>query len=223
MINFKQLFRLAVATLIAAGLSACAGTKPIPYSGIASSSMMEANPQDDGGRVPYIYGKSSRVDWRRFQSMIIEPVTIYRGPDQQFGDLSEENKAVLANYMQTQFTVKLRNRFVLVHNPAPDTLRLRLTLTGADTNTPVIGTLSRFDIGGGIYNGVQTARGREGSFTGSASYAVEIYDALDNRLLSAFVTKQFPSPWNIGASMGKLAASRTGIDKGADALVEQLR
>lgn len=100
---------------------------------------------------------------------------------------------------------------------------MKLTLTGADTTTPVLGTLSRFDIAGGIYNGVQTVRGREGTFTGFVTYSVEIYDAASNRLLNAYVTKQYPSPWNIGASVGSLSAAKTGIDKGADALIAQLK
>lgn len=54
-------------------------------------------------------------------------------------------------------------------------------------------------------------------------YAVEIYDASNNRLLNAYVTKQYPSPWNLGASIGSLSAAKTGVEKGADALVAQLK
>jgi hypothetical protein len=70
---------------------------------------------------------------------------------------------------------------------------------------------------------VQTFRGKEGTFTGFVIYSVEVYDASTNRLLSAYVTKQYPSPWNIGASFGALSAAKTGIEKGADALVAQLK
>lgn len=59
--------------------------------------------------------------------------------------------------------------------------------------------------------------------TGSVIYTVEIFDAATSRLLSAFVTKQYPSPYNIGASVGSLAAAQAGIDKGADALMAQLK
>jgi Protein of unknown function (DUF3313) len=70
---------------------------------------------------------------------------------------------------------------------------------------------------------VQAVRGREGLFTGSVVYAVEMYDASADRLLSAAVTKQYPGSLNIVATMGSLGASKTGIEKGADALVAQLR
>ncbi|GLS20806.1 lipoprotein [Labrys miyagiensis] len=212
--------RLAVLALFPA-LAGCASVTPVSYSGVASSSYLAPNPSDTSGRMPYRY--TSAVDWRAYNKVVVEPVVVYRGADQQFGDMAEEDKVSLARYMQTRFTEKLLSRFTLATRPAPNTLRIRLTLTGAATTTPVIGTLSRFDIAGAVYNGVQTARDREGLLTGSVIYTVEIFDAPTSRLLTAFVSKQYPSAYNIGASIGKLAAAQAGIDKGADALMAQLR
>jgi hypothetical protein len=202
-------------------LAGCASVAPVPYSEVASSSYLAPNPSDASGRIPYRY--ATTVDWRAYNKAIIEPVVIYRGPDQQFGDMSEADKASLASYMQTRFAERLSSRFTLANNRAPNTLRVRLTLTGATTNTPVLGTLSRFDMAGAVYNGVQAARDGEGSLTGSVIYAVEIFDAATSRLLSAFVSKQYPSPYNIKASVGALAAAEAGIDKGAESLMAQLR
>ncbi|SFI34173.1 Protein of unknown function [Collimonas sp. OK307] len=213
--------RLAAIAAFCMALAACGTTQPNSYSGISSSSKLMPNQNNDTGRVPYSY--STSANWKKYNAIIIDPVVVYRGPDQQFGDMSEKDKTALASYMQTQFAEKLTTRFTLSRDQAPNTLRLKLTLTGAETNTPVLATLSRFDIAGGIYNGVQNARNREGTLTGSVIYAVEVYDAASDRLLSAFITKQYPRPWNLGASMGSLAASKAGIEKGADALVEQLK
>ena len=212
--------RLTVLALCAA-LTGCTSVTPVAYSEVASSSYLAPNPSDPSGRIPYRY--STTVEWRSYNKVFIEPVVIYRGPDQQFGDMSEADKASLASYMQTQFAEKLSHRFTLVNHRAPNALRVRLTLTGAAINMPVLGTLSRFDVAGMVYNGVQTARDGEGSLTGSVIYAVEIFDAATSRLLGAFVTKQYPSPYNIKASVGPLAAAEDGIDKGADALIAQLR
>lgn len=212
--------RLAIAALCAA-LAGCGTPDPVAYSGLASSAQLAPNRQDESGRVPYRY--STPVDWRRYSRIIVDPVVVYQGADHQFGDMSEEDKAALASTMQAVFTERLRTRFTLASDAAPNTLRLRLTLTGAATNTAVLNTFTRFDIGGGVINGVQAVRGGEGLFMGSVTYAVEIYDAASSRLLSAFVTKQYPNAYNIAAGMGSLAAARTGIEKGADALVAQLR
>jgi hypothetical protein len=181
---------------------------------------MTPDTTDPSGRVPYRY--STAVDWRAYNKAILEPVVIYRGKDHQFGEMSDKDRATLAAYMQNRFTDKLRSRFALVSARGPNTLRVRLTLTGAVINTPVLAALSRFDLAGAAYNGVQAARDGEDMLTGSVIYAVEILDASNSRLLSAYVTKQYPNAYDIKASVGALAAATAGIDKGADAFMAQL-
>jgi hypothetical protein len=213
----QKAFVLGIA-LAAAG---CASTKPVAYSGIASSAQLQPSANDVSGRVPFEYW--AQVNWRSYSTFILEPVTIYQGADNQFEKVSEEDKVSLAQYMQTRFTEKLSTRFKSVAAPSTNTLRIKVTLTGAKDSTPVVGTYTRFDLLlGGPYNVVQAARGKEGAFTGSVSYAVEIYDASTNQLLGAYVTKQYPSPYNLKATLGKRKASIAGIEKGADQLLAYL-
>jgi Protein of unknown function (DUF3313) len=210
---------LAMLALLAL-LAGCASPDPVAYKGLASSSYLAPNKQDDADRVPYAY--STQVNWRSYSRAIVEPVALYRGADNQFDDLSEEDRAALAQQMHTKFAEKLASQFQITDRPGPNTLRVKLTLTGAATNTPVLSTFTRFDLTGGLYNGVQAIRGGEGMMSGSVSYAVEIYDATTDRLLDAFVAKQYPGAYNVVATLGSLSAAETGIDKGADALAERL-
>ncbi|MFB6447894.1 DUF3313 domain-containing protein [Bradyrhizobium tunisiense] len=207
--------------VLCAGVAGCASVAPVPYSEMASSAYLAPDKSDASGRVPYRY--STPVDWRAYDKVILDPVVVYRGRDHRFGDMSDRDKATLAAYMQNCFADRLRGRFALVRERGPSTLRVRLTLTGAVANTPVLGTLSRFDMAGAIYNGVQAARDGEGTMTGSVIYGVEIFDATTSRLLSAYVTKQYPAAYDIKATAGALAAATAGLDKGADALMAQLR
>lgn len=211
--------------LVAAGssplLTGCAGVDPIAYAGLPSSSRLTADAQDGSGRVPYSYRPS--VDWRRYGKVIIDPVVIYQGADNQFGDIPSNDRAALAKAMTTQFTTKLASWYAMTEVPGPATLRVKLTLTGAKATMPVIGTLTHFDIAGGLYNGIQTVRDREGLMSGSVSYAVEIYDSVSKQLLRAYVSKQYPSPMNVVASVGSLEAAEVGLEKGADDLMAQLR
>jgi len=206
--------------LLCAIATGCAAVSPVPYSEMASSAYLAADASDASGRVPYRY--ATAVEWRTYNKVILERVVIYRGRDHQFGDMPDKDRATLAAYMQDRFAAKLRGRFALVNARGPNTLRVRLTLTGAVINTPVLGTLSRFDLAGALYNGVQAARDGEGMMTGSVIYGVEIFDAPSSRLLSAYVTKQYPNAYDIKASIGALDAATAGIDQGADALVAQL-
>jgi hypothetical protein len=208
------------ALAVALVLGGCASTRPVPYSGLSSSQQLRANPEDKSGRVPYQY--SSEVNWRQYASVMVDRVEVYGGIDHQFEDISPQDREALARYMELHFREALRGRFAVVNSPTSSTLRVKVTLTGAKSNTRVLSTFTRFDIGGGPYNMMQAARGEEGAFTGSVSYAVEIFDASTNRLLKAYVAKQFPNAWNIKATLGSLDASKVGIEKGAEDLVARL-
>ncbi|MGU7773310.1 DUF3313 domain-containing protein [Burkholderia sp. MR1-5-21] len=202
-------------------LTACAGVQPVAYSGLASSSQLAQNQASDAAKVPYRY--AAQVAWSTYRQVIVDPVVIYAGQDNQFGDLKAEDKAALADYMHKTFTEKLAKRFQVASQPSPAALRVRLTLTGAERTTAVVGQAMHFDIAGNLYNGVQAIRGGKGAFSGSVTYAVEVYDSASGRLLNAYVTKQYPNAMNLPAAFGSLSAARTGIDKGADALVSQLQ
>jgi hypothetical protein len=205
----------------AAILSGCATTQPTAYQGLDSSEYLRPNEQSRRGHEPYVY--NTPVDWKRYSTFIIEPVKIYRGPDNQFEKVSEEGKQELASYMHEQFDEKLRQKYTPVSSPQQDTLRIKMTLTGAKPTKQFIGTVMKMDLAGGPYNATQAVRGREGAFSGSVSYAVEIYDAATNRLLKAYVDKQYPNAMNMKSTFGSLTASKTGIRKGADNLLENLQ
>ncbi|HKR45449.1 MAG TPA: DUF3313 domain-containing protein [Paraburkholderia sp.] len=202
-------------------LSACAGVQPVAYNSLASSSQLKENRDHDAAQTPFRY--AAPVLWSRYSQVIVDPVAVYQGADNQFGDLSDSDKDVLAAYMHKTFADTLSKRFDLATQPSPATLRVKLTLTGAEKTTAVIGQAMHFDIAGNLYNGVQAIRGGKGAFSGSVSYAVEVYDSASGHLLRAYVTKQYPNAMNLAAAFGSLSAAETGIDKGADALVEQLR
>ncbi|MEX3923109.1 DUF3313 domain-containing protein [Paraburkholderia sp. BR10936] len=202
-------------------VSACAGVQPVAYNSLASSSQLKENRDHDAAQTPFRY--AAPVLWSRYSQVIVDPVAVYQGADNQFGDLSDSDKDVLAAYMHKTFADTLSKRFDLATQPSPATLRVKLTLTGAEKTTALIGQAMHFDIAGNLYNGVQAIRGGKGAFSGSVSYAVEVYDSASGRLLRAYVTKQYPNAMNLPAAFGSLSAAETGIDKGADALVEQLR
>lgn len=210
----------AAVVAVCVALGACASTQPIRYAGLESSSRLQSNTNDRSGRVPYDY--SAQVDWSRYANAVVEPVVIYRGQDAQFEKVSEEDKHELANYMRTQFGEALGGRFNLVNRPGDRTLRVQLTLTGAKTTKQFVGTVTKFDLAGGPYNVVQSIRGKEGALSGSVSYAVEIYDASTDRLLSAYVAKEYPNALNVKATLGALGAAKVGIKKGAKDLLARL-
>lgn len=218
--TLRQISGLAVIG-ISMLLAGCSSHPPVRYSGIDSSSKLSANTEDNADRIPYRY--SPAVDWRKYDSIIIDPVKIYQDKDGQFDDIPQSDRQLLASYMQDQFSKALSTRFKEIKTPVAGTLRLVLTLTGADTTPQVVGTFTKFDLAGGPYNIVQSVRGGRGLMSGSVDYAVEVYDANSHELLKAYVARQYPNAMNIPASIGSLSAAEVGIEKGAEELAEMLQ
>ncbi|CAD2250034.1 DUF3313 domain-containing protein [Xanthomonas arboricola] len=213
-----SLVRCCALLVVGVTLIGCASTRPVPYSQLPSSSYLRPHDGSRGDRMPYAY--QGEVDWTRYRAALVEPVSIYRGPDAQFEDVPEQDKRMLADYMQQEFGNAIGQRWQRATVADRGTLRVRISLTGAKPSKRVLGTFMKVDLGGGSYNAVQAARGKEGAFSGSVSYAVEIFDAQSNRLLAAYVEKQYPSAMNIKASLGAYDAARAGIRKGAEQLVK---
>jgi hypothetical protein len=199
-------------------LAGCSTTHPVNYQGLASTSQLTANPRDKDGRIPLIFA-SSTVDWPRYNAAMLDPVTIYDGPDQQFCEVSKDEKATLAAYARDQFAHALRgHNYRSADTPGPRTLRIHVTLTGVETSTPVIGTLTKIAPAGLLVNTVQTARNKQAAFSGSVSYAVEVYDSTSNRRLRAYVSKQYPMAVDAFSSFGALDAARAGLRNGSQDL-----
>ncbi|MGO7336318.1 DUF3313 domain-containing protein [Rhizobium leguminosarum] len=210
---------LIALTAISAG---CASTDPVAYQGIASSKQLSLNTQNKDGKVPLLYSGAG-VNFKAYSAIIVEPVDIYRGRDHQFGNTSDKDKVALASDMKDTFENRLRSKYTLSSIPGPATIRLRLTLTGAKTNVPVLSTAAKLSPVGLAVNGLQATRGKEGTLSGSVNYSVELYDSVTNRLLLAYVAKQYPGALNVGASLGPLGASKDGIRQGADDFVRRLQ
>ena len=220
-IMFRSLRRtlMVAAAFVAVG---CTSTSPVKYSGLPSSARMSPVTSDDRDRIPFRYAVP--VSWSKYRSITLEPVKIYGGNNAQFNELSQDDRRRLAEYMGKKFGEALGRQFT-VNSPVGNapSLRLKLTLTGADTTPQVIGTFTKFDLAGGPYNIVQSIRGGRGLMSGYVNYAVEVEDAKTNELLLAYVAEQYPDAMNVGATFGALSAAETGVDKGAEQLVEMLR
>ncbi|RSB25670.1 DUF3313 domain-containing protein [Enterobacter cloacae] len=217
----KQLSRAFILTAVIAA-AGCSSTSPVKYSGIQATSRMTPNTADDSDRIPFRY--ATPVDWNKYRSITIDPVEIYGGSDAQFNDLSDQDRRNLADYMQKKFADVLREKFTVnTSGGNAPSLRLKLTLTGADTTPQVVGTFTKFDLAGGPYNIVQSIRGGRGLMSGYVNYAVEVTDAATGELLLAYVAEQYPNAMNVGATFGSMSAAETGIDKGAEQLLEKLR
>jgi len=198
-----------------AGLNACATIKPVDYKGLSSTN--ELKPTKNGENAfQYV---SPDIQSVQYANVIVDPVTVYTGDDSQFRSVSTANREKIAEYMQQQFTAAFAKDVKVVEtDAAPNTIRLHLTLTGMRTSTPVISTLSHVAPGGIVINAGLGAAGHGGTFTGSISYAAEVYDAASGELKYAVISQRAPFAMDVTSSFGRLDAARTGVRHGAQEL-----
>lgn len=199
-------------------LAACSGPAPVAYRDLASAAQLQPV-KDADASFQYL---SPTAELARYPKLLIDPVAVYAGGDAQFGSVAAADQRAMAEYMQQKFAEALGTRFQLVAAPEPGTLRVRLTLTGLETSTPVISTVTHLAPMGLALNTGLEADGDNGTFFGSVTYAAELSDAMSGALLYAYVTRQTPDALDVTASFGSLAAAREGVRIGAAHLTQKL-
>jgi hypothetical protein len=206
---------LLIGALMVAG---CASSTPVAYQQLPSAAQLRPVKNSDE---PFQY-RSATADLRRYSKLVVDQATIYDGPDGQFGSVSREDRQIIADYLRREFIRVLGERYQIVAAPEPGAARLHLTLTGLETSTPVLSTITHVVPFGLVANGARQATDRNGTFFGSVSYAAELSDATTGELLYAYVTKQTPDALDVTASLGTLDAARTGVRIGARHLLDEL-
>jgi hypothetical protein len=213
--------RTASAALLtgAVAVAGCASSlPPVAYEQLPSATLLRPVKNSEE---PFQY-RSAMADLRGYSKLAIDPVTIYSGPDAQFGSVSQEDRQIVADYMGRTFIEVLGKRYRIVAAPQPGAARLHLTLTGLKTSTPVLSTVSHIVPFGLVANGVRKAEGDDGTFYGSVSYAAELFDASTGDLLRAYVMKETAGALDVTASVGTLDAARSGVRIGAQRLQDEL-
>ena len=201
------------------GLNACASTTPVAYQGLSSARALTPTKESKN---TFQY-KNTDVQSEPYANLILDPVTVYTGEDSQFGSVSRDNRARIAEYMQRQFTTDFGKKVHIVETAIePGTVRLHLTLTGMETSTPVVSALSHILPVGVVVNAGLGAAGHSGTFLGSVSYAAELYDAATGELIYASVSRRTPFAMDVTASFGRLDAAKKGVRIGAKQLSEDL-
>jgi len=208
---------LATLSLAAAG---CASTTPTPPPGsVADQSAMQAS-STVGGRISWV---RPDTNFTKYTSVVIAPVTIYDGSDTDWGNTGPADRTEIANYLQSAYSKAMGQSLRIVSAPGPNTLLLKMELVGVTSDVPVAATISHVYPAGVLANVFDQTQDKPGTFSGSVTYALSLYDSTTNTLLAAAVNKKFPDALNIGATLSTNAAAEAAIDQGAAQVGKTLR
>lgn len=166
---------------------------------LKSSSVMS---HDKPGSENWTYAQPRSV-FAKYRTVIVEPTAVYSGPDAQFdGGISASDRAKYAAMVTDALRAELAKSFPTPARAQADTLRIKVTILGAEKTTGGVATATRVTPVGFGLSAVKSALGKGGTLTGSVLYAVEVYDARSNELLLAAVRRRHPDPLDVPATLG---------------------
>ncbi len=156
--------------------------------------------QDKAGTESWTYAQPTSR-FLRYRTVIVDPTVVYQGPDAQFEGIDPADRVKYAQIITDELRSELAKTFPAPATPQADTLRLRVTILGAEKTKGGLATATRVTPLGFATSALKSALGKNGSFTGSVLYAVELYDAKTNELLLAAVRRRTPDPLDVPATL----------------------
>ena len=187
----------ALSALALIATQASAQTHDNAPVGLSSSNRMT---QDAPGPESWTYAQPATV-FLKYRTVLIDPTTVYNGPDAQFKGVDPADRARFAAIVTEELRSEIGKSFPAPARAQADTLRIRTTLLGAEKTTGGIATATRVTPLGFATSALKSALGKSGSFTGSILYAVEVYDARTGELLLAAVRRRTPDPLDVPATL----------------------
>jgi len=196
MISGLSRFALPAVLLVSAA-PVLAQTKDHAPTSLQSARKMA---QDQPGTESWTYAQP-RSRFANYRTVIVEPTAVYQGPDAQFDGIEPADRLKYAGMITDELRSELAKSFPTPPKAQADTLRLRVTIIGANKTKGGIATATRVTPLGFATSALKSALGKKGSLTGSVLYAVELYDARTNELLLAAVRRRTPDPLDVPATL----------------------
>jgi hypothetical protein len=204
--------------VLTASIAAAAQTRDHAPSSLRSASRLK---QDRANSENWTYARPG-LQLGTYRSVIIDPTVVYTGPDAQFEGVERADRQRYAQMMTDALRTELARSFTVVTAPRADTLRLKVTILGAENTRGGVATATRVTPLGLAASAVQSIAGREGRFTGSLLLALELSDGRSNALQFAAVRRRSPDALDIPATLSTTETVRAISEAVAKDIREKL-
>lgn len=210
-------FSTRVAALVVAALAVCltaCASKPALPSGIVNISGLI--PLSGTRRPNVVAYQAPSYDRARYRGLFIEPVSLYQGPEADFGNVSQQDREHIAAMVNSEFQRVVGADFHLVDHAGPGIVRMHMSLIGIDSSHPVLSTALRLTPVGLALSGVRTVEGRGAAFVGGINIAGVAYDGESGQVLVAAQALVEPSAVNITSGLTPLRAAELSTTRAAE-------
>jgi hypothetical protein len=175
--------RIAASLLVTIALIACGPTRQareVKQSGfLGDYSLLKPGPEG-GAKLVY---ENPNADFKSYDKILLEPVSIWTGPGSQMSELSKEDRKMVADRLYSLLQTRLAKDYTLVSSPQPGTLRIAAALTSAEHSYPVMDTVSTIVPIGLAVSTLKAGLTGRPAFVGEASAEMKVTDATTNTIL----------------------------------------
>lgn len=143
-----------------------------------------------GGEYALLVYVNPDTDFRRYDRILIDPVTLWRGSASRLDDVPEDELQGLADYLDASLRETLKQDYTLVRQPAPGVMRLRVAITEAEGASVAMDTVSTIIPQARLLSGAKKLATGTHAFVGSAGVEGELVDAVSGERLMAAVDRR---------------------------------
>ncbi len=135
-----------------------------------------------------VYFTLDRAKFKSYTKVLVEPVQVWRGEKSDAKDLDKEDAHYLSQFLWSRLDEEFRKDYMMVQEPGPGVMRLRVGITEAGKNIPVLDNLTApvsmvLSDGKKSFGGIQP-------FVGKATIEAEATDSQTGELLAAAVDRR---------------------------------
>ncbi|EIC28759.1 MULTISPECIES: DUF3313 domain-containing protein [Methylomicrobium] len=125
------------------------------------------------------------ADWSHYKKIIVDPVLIRKTLDSGLNDRPQIESSRLKELLEYRVREALKKDFKLVTRPGPDTIRVQLAITDAETSTLFLDQLTTLYPSARVSSLLKRLAFGTESFVGQASIERKVTDSTTGELLMA--------------------------------------
>jgi hypothetical protein len=174
------------------------------------------------GRALLVY-IDPHADFKAYNAILLDPVRLYASGKHEMEKVTPEDRQKILDYADATLREQLSIDYMLVDEPGPGVMHLRVAITEAEGASVVLDTISTVIPIGLAAGGLAALATGEWGFTGSAGVEAEILDSMSGQRLFAAVDRR--TGGKITGKTDKFSSWRTvknSLDFWANKLRERL-
>jgi hypothetical protein len=164
-----------------------------------------------------------QADFSAYNAIVLDPVRLYASGQHEMEKLTPKDRERILNYADAIIREQLSGDYMLVDEPGPGVMHLRIAITEAENANVTLDTISTIIPIGLAVSGLASLATGEFGFTGSAGIEIDILDSMSGERLAAAVDRR--TGGKITGKTDKLSGWRTvknSLDFWANKLRERL-